>query len=62
MIRRSWHAGQNSALDSRVIANGRDVGNIVVRQRQGDKWQDVAHDITFAFVFHAFHPKGVIHQ
>ena len=58
----SWQAGQNSALDSRVIANGRDVGNIVVRQRQGDKWQDVAHDITFAFVFHAFHPKGVIHQ
>ncbi|MBL6931054.1 MAG: DUF3179 domain-containing protein [Rhodospirillales bacterium] len=58
----SWQVGQNSALDSNVIANGRDVGNIVVRQRQGDQWRDVAHDITFAFVFNAFHPGGVIHQ
>jgi len=58
----SWQAGQNSALDSHQISKGRDVGNIVVRQRHGDLWQDVAHDITFAFVFHAFHPNGVIHQ
>jgi hypothetical protein len=58
----SWQAGQNSALDSRQISRGRDVGNIVVRQRQGDGWLDVAHDITFAFVFNAFHPNGVIHQ
>lgn len=57
-----WQAGQNSALDSGRISRGRDVGNIIVRQRQGDGWQDVAHDITFAFVFHAFHPNGVIHQ
>jgi len=58
----SWQAGQNSALDSKLITKGRDVGNIVVRQRQGTQWQDVAHDITFAFVFHAFHPNGVIHK
>ncbi|NQU57113.1 MAG: DUF3179 domain-containing protein [Rhodospirillales bacterium] len=57
-----WQAGQNSALDSNEISRGRDVGNIIVRQAQGDKWQDVTHDITFAFVFHAFHPDGVIHQ
>ena len=58
----SWQAGQNSALDSRNISAGRDVGNIVVRKKDGAKWRDVAHDITFAFVFHAFHPKGVIHK
>ena len=58
----SWHAGQNSALDSNNISAGRDVGNIIVRKQDGDKWQDVAHDITFAFVFHAFHPQGVIHK
>jgi hypothetical protein len=58
----SWQAGQNSALDSRNISASRDVGNITVRKQTGGKWQDIAHDITFAFVFHAFHPKGVIHQ
>lgn len=58
----SWQAGQNSALDSSNISAGRDVGNIIVRERQGNKWQDIAHDITFAFVFHAFHPQGVIHM
>ena len=52
-----WVEGQNSALDSRAIAKGRDVGNVVV-QRSGE---DVVHDVTFAFVFHAFHPEGVIH-
>ena len=57
-----WAAGQNSALDSRVIANGRDVGNIVVQRRQGDTLEDVTHDVTFAFVFHAFRPDGVIHK
>ncbi len=58
----SWRAGQNSALDSRNISAGRDVGNIVVRKQVEGKWQDVVHDITFAFVFHAFHPDGVIHK
>ena len=52
-----WEAGQNSALDSRSIAQGRDVGNVTV-QKNG---QDVVHDVTFAFVFHAFRPEGVIH-
>ena len=56
-----WEAGQNSALDTRRIARGRDVGNVIVRRRNGDKDEDVVHDITFAFVFNAFHPGGVIH-
>ncbi|MEE9545617.1 MAG: hypothetical protein V3V55_08530, partial [Rhodospirillales bacterium] len=53
----SWKAGQNSALNTREIASGRDVGNVVV-QRGG---KDVVHDVTFAFVFHAFRPQGVFH-
>ncbi|MHA1599025.1 MAG: DUF3179 domain-containing protein [Alphaproteobacteria bacterium] len=52
-----WRAGQNSALDTQTVADGRDVGNVVV-MRDG---KDIVHDITFAFVFHAFYPDGVIH-
>ena len=58
----TWEAGQNSALDSRLIARGRDVGNAVVQRRLGDRLEDVVHDVIFAFVFHAFHPAGVIHK
>ncbi len=57
----TWEAGQNSALDSRRISEGRDVGNVVVRRAGAGPPEDVVHDVTFAFVFHAFHPKGVIH-
>lgn len=48
----TWTKGQASALDSHEIANGKDVGNIRVRDAQG---RDVAHDVMFAFAFHAFH-------
>lgn len=51
----SWKAGQASALDSAKIAKGRDVGTIRVRDGQG---RDVAHDVMFAFAFHAFWPEG----
>ncbi|MBS8226705.1 DUF3179 domain-containing protein [Vannielia litorea] len=51
----SWRAGQASALDTAAIAKGRDVGNIRVRDAQG---RDVAHDLMFAFAFHAFYPDG----
>ena len=59
----SWRSGQNSALDSGTISKGKDVGNVLV-QRKNSNGQliDVTHDITFAFVFHAFRPDGVIHQ
>ena len=56
-----WEAGQNSALDTRRIAEGRDVGNVVVRRRNGDRDEDVLYHVTFAFVFNAFHPASVIH-
>ena len=51
----SWAAGQASALDSRNIGQGRDVGNIRVRDAAG---ADIAHDVMFAFAFHAFWPEG----
>ena len=52
----SWTAGQASALDSRTIAAGRDVGTVRVRDTQG---RDLPHDIPFAFAFHAFYPEGI---
>ena len=51
----SWTSGQASALDSRKIDEGRDVGTIRVRDENGD---DVPHDVLFAFAFHAFWPDG----
>ena len=50
----SWSEGQASALERARVAEGRDVGNVVV-QKDG---KDMPYDVTFAFVFHAFHPKG----
>lgn len=58
----SWYAGQNSALDTRQISQGRDVGNVVVRRRGTEGLVDVPYDVTFAFVFHAFRPEGVINR
>ncbi len=52
----AWTAGQASALDRDIISAGRDVGSIVVT-RDG---KNVAHDITFAFVVHGFHPGVTI--
>ena len=57
----TWDAGQNSALDSGTIAEGRDIGNVVVQREVAGGLEDVPHDISFAFAFHAFHPEGTIH-
>lgn len=54
----TFAAGQASALDSEVIAQGRDVGNITV-MKDGEP---VVHDVTFAFVVHAFEPDLEIIQ
>jgi len=51
----SWASGQASALDSAQIGQGRDVGSIRVRDGAG---RDLAHDVMFAFAFHAFWPEG----
>jgi len=54
----TWESGQNSALNSKVIADGKDVGNVVVTA----KGKDVAYFIEFAFVFHAFSPSAPIYK
>ena len=58
----TWTAGQNSALDGPIIKQGRDVGNIVVQRKTGDGLEDIVYDVTFAFVFNAFHPELKIQQ
>ena len=58
----TWEPGQNSALDARAISEGRDVGNVVVQRRAENGLEDVPYDVTFAFVFTAFHPEGTLHK
>ena len=58
----TWEAGQASALDAARIAEGRDVGNVVVQRRTAQGLVDVPYDVVFAFVFHAFRPDGTLHR
>lgn len=58
----TWQEGMNSALDARSIDQGRDLGYVTVQHQNRDgTYEDVPYDMTFAFVFKAFHPKGIIH-
>jgi len=52
----SWADGQASAMDTRRIADGRNVGTIRVKDAASGK--DLPHDVMFAFAFHAFWPDG----
>ncbi len=45
-----WTAGQNSALDTKKIKKGRDVGNITAQKNA----QDIPYIVTFAFVYDKF--------
>lgn len=56
-----WTAGKASALDSARIPEGRDLGNVVVWREGPEGRAEVAYDLTFAFVFHAFRPEGRLH-
>lgn len=58
----TWTRGQNSALDMQDIAEGRDIGNVVVERKTFQGTKEEVHDLTFAFVFHAFVPEGTIHK
>ncbi len=51
----TWTAGQASALDTQRIGEGKDVGNVRVRDAAGN---DLPHDVMFAFAYHAFWPEG----
>jgi len=52
----AFQAGVASALDTAAISQGRDVGTVRVTKNG----EDVPHDVTFAFVAHAFHPEAAI--
>ncbi|WP_422368153.1 DUF3179 domain-containing protein [Pelagibius sp.] len=58
----TWTPGQTSALDTRAISEGREIGNVVVQRKAAEGLVDVPYDVTFAFVFHAFRPEGTIRQ
>jgi Protein of unknown function (DUF3179) len=58
-VRLTYEGNHASALDARRIANSRTIPSVSVAKRSADgQWQDVPYDVTFAFVFHAFKPKG----
>ena len=61
-LRLTWEPGQNSVHDQRVIAQGRDVGNIIVQKQTDRGLEDVRYDVSFAFTFAAFVPDGTLHQ
>lgn len=54
----SWKAGQTSALDTTVVAKGRDIGTIVVIDKATDAL--AVYDVVFAFAAHAFYPHSSI--
>ncbi len=57
----TWRPGQASALDSETIADGAEVGNVLVQRRTALGLEDAPYSVDFAFAFHAFFPHGVIH-
>lgn len=57
----TWEPGQNSPLDAAEIAEGRDIGNVVVQRHTPAGLEDAVYDVSFAFAFHAFHPDAPIH-
>lgn len=56
-----WEAGQNSALDTAIIAEGVDVGNVIVQRMKDGTLEDVVHSVDFAFAYRAFYPDAPIH-
>lgn len=60
----TWESGQNSALDTGSISEGRDVGNVAAYELKADgsRGDEVVYDVTFAFAFLAFHPDAEIIQ
>jgi len=56
-VRLIWREGQASALDTRDIASGREVGDVEVLS--AETGEPKVHEVVFAFAFHAFEPDGV---
>ena len=59
-LRLTWQPGQASALDAPRLADGRDVGNVVVERRTTEGWEDAVYSVDFAFAFKAFFPESEI--
>ncbi|MFQ5957984.1 MAG: DUF3179 domain-containing protein [Alphaproteobacteria bacterium] len=58
----TWEPGQASAMDSAVIAEGFDVGNVTVQRKGADgSLEDAVYGVDFAFAFHAFYPDAPIY-
>ncbi|MCV0424251.1 MAG: DUF3179 domain-containing protein [Roseibium sp.] len=52
-----WTGEQASILDKRETRKGRIIGSVeAIRTGEGDE-RPLVHDVTFAFVVHAFHPE-----
>ena len=58
----TWEPGQNFTPDHFIIAQGIDVGNVVVQRKTEDCLVDVADGVDFAFAFRAFFPDAPLHQ
>ncbi len=56
----TWEPGQVSALDTRDIASGFDVGNVIVQRMTQAGPVDVVYAVDFAFAWHAFFPESPI--
>ena len=56
----SWTPGQSSAMDHPVIAEGSDVGNVIVQRMGENGLEDVPYGVDYAFAFHAFYPDSEI--
>jgi len=53
-----WSPGQSSVTDRRLIAKGRDIGNVRVTQ----DGKAVAFSVDFAFAYRAFYPDGKLEK
>lgn len=56
----TWEPDQASPLDQATIADGMDIGNVVVQRATAHGLEDAIYDVSFAFAFRAFHPGGKI--
>jgi len=57
----TWEPGQNAVMDTGVIRQGHDLGNVTVQRDVDGELVDTVHDVTFAFAFNAFRPEGIIY-
>ena len=56
----SWQPGRASALDSRQIAEGRDLGSVIVHRLTDSSKTLIPYKNSFAFVWYAFNPDADI--